>query len=406
MQAAPMAAEPTVGRGPKASAHERFSNACPRRPAPSVCVICHTATEGPGLIADALRARGVVWRTVRTFRGDPIPPRLGDHAGLVLLGGPMGVYEQERHPYLRQEIRLLEDTLSQGLPVLGICLGSQLLAAALGASVQPGWQRELGWQRVTLGQAAAQDALWRGLPESFTAFHWHGDVFDLPRAATPLAWSKLTEHQAFRYGANAYGLLFHLEMTEPIIRRMTRSFRRELAEARLSAGSVLAGVVEHLPALQTLGRVVFERWAALVAGGAVSPNHPVIQLKRVYEPAAASDGTRFLVDRLWPRGVKKSALALDGWLKEAAPSDGLRRWFHHAASRWAEFCRRYAAELDRRPEVMQPILDAARRGAVTLLFAAQDRQHNHAIVLQQRVAGQWVGAGQATGPAVSGRNAR
>ena len=108
----------------------------------------------------------------------------------------------------------------------------------------------------------------------------------------------------------------------------------------------------------------------------------MIHVKRVYEPADPEDGTRFLVDRLWPRGLAKEALALDGWLKDLAPSDALRRWFGHDPARWEEFQRRYAAELDARPDAWRPILEAARQGRVTLLFSARDTQHNNAVALK------------------------
>jgi hypothetical protein len=124
----------------------------------------------------------------------------------------------------------------------------------------------LGWHSITLSRAAAADVLWRGLQDSFIAYHWHGDVFDLPRSAASLAWSDLTDCQAFRHGDSAYGLLFHMEVTEPIIRRMTRTFRRELQEAGTSEPRLLDPLPEFLPPLQALGRKVFGRWAALVKG--------------------------------------------------------------------------------------------------------------------------------------------
>jgi uncharacterized protein YeaO (DUF488 family) len=107
-----------------------------------------------------------------------------------------------------------------------------------------------------------------------------------------------------------------------------------------------------------------------------------IQTRRVYEPPAPEDGARLLVDRLWPRGVSKEKLHLAGWLKEIAPSGPLRLWFDHDPARWNEFQRRYFAELEERPEAWQPILQAARNGRVTLLFAAKDLEHNNAIALK------------------------
>jgi uncharacterized protein YeaO (DUF488 family) len=109
----------------------------------------------------------------------------------------------------------------------------------------------------------------------------------------------------------------------------------------------------------------------------------VIRLKRVYEPYKRGDGARFLVDRLWPRGVKKENLPLQGWLKEVAPSDALRRWFAHSAGKWSVFRQRYFTELDAKPETWQPILEAARHGNVTLLFAARNIEHNNALALKQ-----------------------
>ena len=109
----------------------------------------------------------------------------------------------------------------------------------------------------------------------------------------------------------------------------------------------------------------------------------MIQVKRAYEPAAKSDGKRFLVDRLWPRGVTKEALRLEAWLKDVAPSDDLRKWFGHEPAKWDEFRRRYLAELDNRPEAWQPILEAARRGNVTLLYGARDVEHNNAVALKE-----------------------
>ncbi|MCI0408327.1 MAG: DUF488 family protein [Acidobacteria bacterium] len=108
----------------------------------------------------------------------------------------------------------------------------------------------------------------------------------------------------------------------------------------------------------------------------------MIRVKRVYEPARREDGRRFLVDRLWPRGIKRETLSLDAWAKEVAPSDSLRRWFAHDPYRWDEFRRRYAAELDRRPEAWGPILEAVRRGTVTLVYSARDSRQNNAVVLK------------------------
>ncbi len=109
----------------------------------------------------------------------------------------------------------------------------------------------------------------------------------------------------------------------------------------------------------------------------------MIRIKRVYEDAAAGDGARFLIERLWPRGMRKADLKLDQWIKEAGPSSELRKWFSHDAAKWAEFQKRYRGELDGKGGVLEPILAAAEKGDVTLLFSSRDSEHNNAVVLAE-----------------------
>ena len=108
----------------------------------------------------------------------------------------------------------------------------------------------------------------------------------------------------------------------------------------------------------------------------------MLKVKRVYESTEVTDGVRFLVERLWPRGVKKESLNMEGWLKDVAPSDGLRRWFGHDPLKWSEFQKRYRAELDDNPDTWKPILEAMERSDVTLLYSAHDTEHNNALVLK------------------------
>jgi uncharacterized protein YeaO (DUF488 family) len=111
----------------------------------------------------------------------------------------------------------------------------------------------------------------------------------------------------------------------------------------------------------------------------------MIRLKRAYDALSRTDGTRFLVERLWPRGVSKATLRLDAWLKEVGPSTALRKWFSHDPEKWREFRRRYFRELDSRPEAWEPIVSAARRGTVTLVFSSHDTEHNNAVALREYV---------------------
>mgnify|MGYP006280215659 CR=1 FL=1 len=237
-----------------------------------VLILQHVRPEPPGTIADALAARGVSHRTVRVDRGEPVPDALAAD-GLVVMGGPMGVADLEARPHLRAELGLLEDALRAEVPVLGVCLGSQLLAHVLGADVHAAPAKEIGWAEVALTDAGARDPLFEGVDAPFTAFHWHGDVFDLPDGAVQLARTEQTEHQAFRYGDAAYGLLFHLEVTPRIVAWMTKAFQDELAESRQPSGDGAAlrrAAMPREPALRETAGAVFGPWAALVGDSSVA----------------------------------------------------------------------------------------------------------------------------------------
>jgi GMP synthase (glutamine-hydrolysing) len=228
---------------------------------PTVWVVQHHPVETPGLLGDVLRDAGVDVRTFRVFEDPALPDAPDGVDGLVVMGGPMGVGDQDRLPHLREEIRLLREAVARELPVLGICLGSQLLAAALGSRVRPAPRREIGWHPVTLTAAASHDPLWAGAASPFTAFHWHGDVFDLPRGAVRIAASQHTECQAFRHGRNAWGFLFHLEVTSAGVAEMVESFPEDLRTDKIGGRSVLGRAAAHLPGMHRLGREVFRRWA-------------------------------------------------------------------------------------------------------------------------------------------------
>ena len=192
-------------------------------------VIQHEPGEGPGSLLPYLRDA----RIVRTFAADPVPQ---DCEALVVLGGG---------------------------PVLGICLGSQLLAAALGAEVAKAEAKEIGFYRVRLTPQAREDALFATAPERFVAFHWHGDAFTLPRGAVPLASSTLTPQQAFRFGERAWGVQFHLETDEEVFSAMMAG-EAELREAGVDPGHLRSQSVRELPRLRSIAHGVFARWAQLL----------------------------------------------------------------------------------------------------------------------------------------------
>jgi len=172
---------------------------------PTLLAIQHVPWEGPHRILDACGALNV--HTVKPLAGQPLPAH-EEVAGAVAMGGPMGVDDVDRHPGLASEREWLAEALRREMPLLGICLGAQLLASALGAEVRPGEGPELGYAPVEV--LDPDDLLLGGLAPSTTVLHWHGEVFDLPAGATHLASSERTEIQAFRHG-NAWGVLFHPE---------------------------------------------------------------------------------------------------------------------------------------------------------------------------------------------------
>jgi len=231
-----------------------------------VWVLQHHPAENLGAIAEALEAAALAWQYVRVFDGHPVPADMKGAGGLVVMGGPEAVYQLDRYPYLRAEMALIENALKAGRPVLGVCLGSQLLAAALGANVRRAARKEIGWYSVRLRPEAKDDRLLRGLSEEFVACHWHGDIFDLPAGAVPLASSELTELQAFRYGDSAWGLLFHAEMTQRIVAALVSEFGEGLKRVGIDGDEILASAPRHLAGLGEIAETIFGRWAAPIQG--------------------------------------------------------------------------------------------------------------------------------------------
>ena len=192
-------------------------------------LVQHAEHEEAGPLSPVLADCGLTIRTVRTFAGEKVPRGAGGAAGIVIMGGPMGVGDSERHLHLKDEIALAADALGRGLPILGICLGSQILAAAAGARVYAGPVKEIGWFPVTLSGAGRVDPLLGVFGPERVFFHWHGDTFDLPRDAVLLASSGLYPHQAFRLGARAWGVQFHPEVTPEMVDRFVAAGETESA---------------------------------------------------------------------------------------------------------------------------------------------------------------------------------
>ncbi len=182
-------------------------------------VFQHVAAEPLGTLDPLIRRRGHRIRFVNFERDPGAQPSIDRYRGLVVLGGPMNVEDQDRRPHLRTELRVIEQALRQGKPVLGICLGAQLLAHVLGAPVRRHERPEIGWYDLHLTDAGQADPMLGKLAPRTPVFQWHGYTFDLPAGAVQLARTDTCEQQAFRWGENAYGLQFHPEVDEPLIER-------------------------------------------------------------------------------------------------------------------------------------------------------------------------------------------
>lgn len=196
-----------------------------------ILIVQHVEAEGPGLLSGSLEAAGFAERRLCIWQGDPVPRRPEGVAALILMGGPMAVYAAASLPHLQDEIALVREALHLGLPILGVCLGSQILAAAAGARVFPGARQEIGWYPIHLTASGRSDPVAASLGEAPTVFHWHSDTFDLPAGAILLASSDLYSHQAFRVGPRAYGLQFHVEVTEEMVGRFAIDGEAELSAA-------------------------------------------------------------------------------------------------------------------------------------------------------------------------------
>jgi GMP synthase (glutamine-hydrolysing) len=179
---------------------------------PAILVLQHIACEPPGAYADAMREHGAELHPVELDEGEPLPD-WRDFDAMVVMGGPMGACDDDAHPWLVAERDGIGAAVRAGLPFFGACLGSQLLAASLGARVYTGETPEVGVLDVELTGAGRDDPVLGGLPESFATLQWHSDSFDLPAGAVALASSPAYANQAFRVGATAYAVQFHLEVT-------------------------------------------------------------------------------------------------------------------------------------------------------------------------------------------------
>ncbi|OAT81295.1 type 1 glutamine amidotransferase [Desulfotomaculum copahuensis] len=193
-------------------------------------VVQNVGLEGPGSLQPAMLDAG--WElTVRVMDspGTALPANMAGYRALIVLGGPMNVYEEDAYPYLRQVDELIRDAAGRRIPVLGVCLGAQLIARALGAPVTRNPVKEIGWYPLQLTAEGAASPLFAGLPAEFYVFQWHGDTFTLPAGAKLLATGRQCVNQAFSWDGRVFALQFHLEVTPQIIESWTEAYAGELA---------------------------------------------------------------------------------------------------------------------------------------------------------------------------------
>jgi GMP synthase-like glutamine amidotransferase len=206
-----------------------------------IAILQHVPFEGPAAIAHWAESRGAKCEIYHVYRGDAAPAQ-ESFDFLVIMGGPMSVNDTGELPWLVPETDFVRSAIEAGKAVLGVCLGAQMIAKAMGARVYPGCEKEIGWFPI---RRAAPDGgtLFDGLPESFTAFHWHGETFDLPEGAVRLAETEVTPNQAFQLGSRVFGLQFHIEATPDSVAALTEKAAGEIGEGRfqMKPDAIMAG---------------------------------------------------------------------------------------------------------------------------------------------------------------------
>ncbi len=227
-----------------------------------VAIFRHARSEGPGYLADFLDARHIPWKLIRIDADDPVPDNVHDFSGMVFMGGPMSVNDDL--PWVAPVLALIRNATAADIPVLGHCLGGQLMAKALGGGVGRSRVKEIGWGEVTVADRA-EARRWFGDLHRFNGFHWHGETFSIPEGAVCVLSSPYCEHQAFALGKHL-GFQCHIEMNEAMIREWCAIGSDEIAAAAASPGVqqpevIFEGMPERVRALNAVADQVYARWA-------------------------------------------------------------------------------------------------------------------------------------------------
>lgn len=224
-----------------------------------ILIFRHVPFEGPGTLQDELERRRLRYREVNLYE-EAAPKNLDGCNGLIIMGGPMNVYEETEYPFLKDEDRLIKEALARKIPMIGVCLGAQLMAKAAGARVTKGKKKEIGWYPLYLTEEAKTDPAFKGLPREIEVFQWHGDTFEIPQRAVRLASSELFPNQAFRVGNNAYAFQFHIEVTAEIIKEWIDINEEELAGVKdyIDSKKIIAESRERAEGLGKLAEIIYK----------------------------------------------------------------------------------------------------------------------------------------------------
>lgn len=234
-----------------------------------VLVFQHVAHKILGTLNSTLKSHGLRMRYVNFERNPDAEPSMEKYNGLIVLGGHMGVYEAEKYTHIKTEMLMIEEALKKNIPILGICLGAQLLAHVLGSNVRKSAEKEIGWYDITLTKAGISDPLFNHFAPREKIFQLHGDTFDIPQSAEHLASSELCASQAFRYGEKVYGMQFHLEVDEAMIHRwlQNQQNQHEIAQSngKFSIDCIKKDTSLHISQSIHLSQQTFTKFIELFA---------------------------------------------------------------------------------------------------------------------------------------------
>ncbi len=206
-----------------------------------ILFIKHISIEGSSLLGKFFRDKGLDVAEIDLSLGDEIPKNTDNLDAVISLGGPMNVYEEDKHPFLLKENKFIQKVVKEEVPFLGICLGSQLLAKACKAKVVKSPTKEIGFYKLFLTNDGLADPLFKDLRENFDVFQWHEDMFEIPKDGKLLAQSQFCHNQAFRLGKNAYGVQFHLEVEDKDIALWANSYWQEKDDKKEKLEEILQG---------------------------------------------------------------------------------------------------------------------------------------------------------------------